>query len=582
MVFGRRWAGWTTLAIVAALCMDAVHSRGAELVPVCGTAAADTPEGGCWQPLEGKRACHVWNPNPQPDESAAFEGRSRCRDGKLSGTGTLTWTVREEGVVRSESSTGPYSDGRMNGRFVLANPDGYRGEGEYVDGEAHGHWVSSYPPGTADKWDRAEGSWVGGKRYGDWLFRNAQGSAGEWDRLNVFYVDGMPQGNRVYTNYEEVDGEFRETERAEGPVLPSLERHGDWDIVLRSFTGYSVRWTRLHGPYAEGERHGRWVELSHRAMRDQYDARGVEAAYESEQEEGSYVDGKRHGNWVVVEDRVEDLDEVLADAAAAQRSIRREGAYAEGERHGTWNVTLSNGHRVVRNYAQGRLDGAYEARDSLGSVLVAANLEGGEVTGLRLPKAAMPPNPDSDSARSPVAGGFGIALGPDMEQLGQLACGDVSCKTEAFEQLHGTLEDFGQSRDISGFVDDVPNPITRGRLYDFSVSPWVGVSQVRAWLHFESAEACEGEKVRIDGLLREKYGECRDYRFRADRESGRPIGQCDVNGLPVAVAETRCTTWYGSDDWDAMVLSYGVLVPAVREAVLGAWREKGDVRASEL
>ena len=549
MVFGRQWA---RLGPVAALCVAAVSSEGAEPFPVCGS-TTDPTEGGCWQPLEGQRRCHVWNPNPQPEESADFEGRSRCRDGKLSGIGTLTWRWTEDGEIRSSTFTGPYAEGRANGRFVQARPDGYRAEGEYVDGKPHGNWVNSYPPGTEGKWDRIEASWV----------------------------DGVSQGNWVYTDYEEVDGEFRETGREEGPVANG-ERHGDWDIVQRTFNSYSVSWSHRHGPYAEGERQRRWVELSHRANRDQYDARGAEAARWIEQEEGPYVDGKQHGNWVIVLEWTRDWDEVLAEAEA-KRSIRRQGAYAEGQRHGTWKASLSNGQQIVRNYAQGTLHGPYEARDADGSVLVAAGLEDGKVTEIRLPKAALPSIQDGGSAQSPVVGGFGISLGPDMEQLRQLKCGDGSCITSAFWALNSVLEGFGESDAISGWVDEVPKPITRGRQYDFSVSPWIGISEVKARLHFESVEACKREKVRIDGLLRDKYGECRDYRHRADTESRKPIGQCDADGLPVAVVETWCTIWYSGDgEWDALILSYGVLDPGAREAVLEASRDKGEVHASEL
>ena len=82
--------------------------------------------------------------------------------------------------------------------------------------------------------------------------------------------------------------------------------------------------------------------------------------------------------------------------------------------------------------------------------------------------------------------------------------------------------------------------------------------------------------------LREKYGECRDYRFEADSNSRKPIGQCDSEGLPVAVVRARCSTWYADDDWDALILSYGVLAPGTREAIVAAKQDKGEVDASEL
>lgn len=376
-------------------------------------------------------------------------------------------------------------------------------------------------------------------------------------------------------------GEFREVQREEGH-WENGKKHGDWDSVERRFSSYLVEWSHQYGPYVEGERRGRWAESEHRAHRSQYDIRDSEAAYRSERASGQYVDGEREGDWVMVEEWVADYDEVLAEAEA-KRTIRRTGAFAEGQRHGTWRATLSNGHQIVRNYAAGRSHGSYEARDSDGSLLVVASFDDGEVTELRLPNAALPPDRGDDSEPSAVVGAFGIALGPDLEQLRQLQCGGSSCINTAFWVLHSVLENFAQSDGIPGWVEEVPKPITRGRLYDFSVSPWIGISSVTAWLHFDSADACVDEKVRIDGLLREKYGECRDYRYAADDELRETVGQCDDNGLPVAMVRSRCRTRYSEDgDWDALTLSYGVLNPATREAVVKAWQEKGEVRSSEL
>ncbi|MDE0190474.1 MAG: hypothetical protein OXQ90_03880 [Gammaproteobacteria bacterium] len=541
-----------SLGFVAALCVAAFSSLAAEPFPVCGLTAGPA-EGGCWQPLDGRRGCHVWNPNPQQEESAEFDGRSRCPDRKLTGTGTLTWRWTDDGESRSQTTTGPYSEGRAHGRFVVAEIGGFRAEGEYMHGEPHGHWVNNNPPGTLGLWDRFEGPWV----------------------------DGVQQGNWVFADYEDVDGEFRETAREEGPFANG-ERHGDWDVVRRTFNVGHVGWSHQYGPYSEGKRQGRWVEVSHRATRAKYDARNAEAVHRSEREEGQYAGGKRHGNWVIVKEWARNWGETLAETEE-KRSIRREGPYKEGQRHGTWKARLSNGYQIVRNYTEGSIHGPYEARDADGSLLVAASLVDGKVTELRLPKAALPSIQRNGSARLPVLGGFGIGLGPDLAQLGQLRCGDDTCTNKALSALHSVLEGFEQSG-VASRVDEVPRPITRGRLYFISVSPWIGISQVRAWLYFESTNACDQEKARIDGLLRQKYGECRDFRYEADSEYRTPIGQCDVNGLPVAVVQTSCTTRYSvdDDDWDALILSYGILDPGAREAVIGAWRERGEVRASEL
>ena len=208
------------------------------------------PEGSaCWMELASHPACYVWNPNPQPDETAAWTGE--CSAGFAQGPGTLTWTNLDgsqeheanrrfgqphgESVIRDDwVHEGPYVYGKRSGRWIEKTADGAVLEGPYVDGEENGHWVLTFADGQVE-----EGPFVDGKRNGRWVWR---------------YPDGQVE---------------------EGPYVDG-EQHGDW--MIRTAKGDVVE-----GPYSEGERNGYWVWRF----------------ADGQVEEGPYVDGERHGRWAV-------------------------------------------------------------------------------------------------------------------------------------------------------------------------------------------------------------------------------------------------------------------------------------------
>ena len=262
-------------AMVIAVASVSAPACAAELLPICGQAATGA-DGGCWQKLGAKRNCHVWNPSPRAGESATFDGRSRCRDGKLSGTGTLTWRWTADSEHRSSTTTGTFADGKRNGRFVNERFDGGRSEGDLVDGKPNGHWVNTNPPGTPRLWDRAEGPWVHGVRQGQWTF----------------------------VDYSDADGEFQESHRLEGPYVEG-QRHGDW-VRVRGDSRAAMAYEdgKLHGPYvaefddgrrqtgeyAEGERAGRWVTVD---------------SAENIIEERNWAEGKLHGVFIATHREME-------------------------------------------------------------------------------------------------------------------------------------------------------------------------------------------------------------------------------------------------------------------------------------
>ena len=207
-------------------------------------------DSGCWMELADQPGCYVWNPNPQPDETATWTGK--CSAGFAQGFGVLTWTTDDEAehegsrrygqphgqsVIRGSSGwldEGPFRFGKQHGAWVERTSDGAVLEGPYVDGEENGHWILRSASGAVH-----EGPFVDGKRNGRWVDKDADGDVGEGP-----YVDG--------------------------------ERNGHW---VQRFTDGNTG----EGSFVNGKRRGRWIWR----YRD------------GQEESGPYVDGKRHGRWRV-------------------------------------------------------------------------------------------------------------------------------------------------------------------------------------------------------------------------------------------------------------------------------------------
>lgn len=162
------------------------------------------PEGAaCWMELTGHPGCYVWNPEPQPDETAVWTGD--CSAGFAQGPGTLTWAYPDgeqehegnqryghphgESVIRDGAGwmdEGPFRFGKRHGQWIETTADGAVLEGPYVDGEENGHWVLKF---TDDRGTQ-EGPYVDGQMHGHWVQRFASGSVGEGP-----YVDGERNGH---------------------------------------------------------------------------------------------------------------------------------------------------------------------------------------------------------------------------------------------------------------------------------------------------------------------------------------------------------------------------------------------------
>ena len=251
--------------------MGMAAAYGADLAAVCG--AADAPaEGGCWQPLENRRNCHVWNSDsdPQPGDSATFEGQSGCRDGKLSGNGAVHWrTFKDDGALTSFTHTGPYIDGKLDGRVIQTGPGGWRSEGNMVDGEPNGHWVLRNYDDDGKLTHEQQGSFVGGKRHGDWILNQTQYL--HWGATYQYKSSGAYDHGK---------------------------RHGEWVLVryyMDTDDGTHSSHKRQEGSYVTGQKHGHWVEVEHPGdviLRDGGAHADGDAWIQSE---GSYLEGKKDG-----------------------------------------------------------------------------------------------------------------------------------------------------------------------------------------------------------------------------------------------------------------------------------------------
>ena len=94
------------------------------------------PAGACWMEISQRPGCHVWNPNPQPNETVTWTGE--CAGGLAQGTGTVTWVVPAGG---GQTNTGRLQDGKNTGHWVIRFADGTLAEGPMVNGDPHGDWV---------------------------------------------------------------------------------------------------------------------------------------------------------------------------------------------------------------------------------------------------------------------------------------------------------------------------------------------------------------------------------------------------------------------------------------------------------
>ena len=99
--------------------------------------------------------CATSNPFPRPNESIRWTGR--CRDGKLSGPGVLTWYADGREYERDE---GTFKDGELHGEATITFANGNRIYGTYRDGVRNGTFVVESPDGRFVQAVYREGAFV--------------------------------------------------------------------------------------------------------------------------------------------------------------------------------------------------------------------------------------------------------------------------------------------------------------------------------------------------------------------------------------------------------------------------------------
>ena len=110
--------------------VDARPDPGAVFRPEPRCAAGQPAGTSCWMEISGRSGCYVWNPVPQPNETATWTGE--CSGGLVQGTGTLRWVISDgdEQVV-----TGRLQDGKLIGDAVVRDRDGTVWEGRFENSQ---------------------------------------------------------------------------------------------------------------------------------------------------------------------------------------------------------------------------------------------------------------------------------------------------------------------------------------------------------------------------------------------------------------------------------------------------------------
>jgi hypothetical protein len=119
---------------------------------------------------EAGNGCKVWNPHPQPNETATWSGP--CVNGYAHGKGTVQWSRSDK---PQEIDEGEWREGRQIGR---GSQDWFAGryDGDLLDSMPHGHGVLSL------RTDRYEGEFHDGKPNGFGTATRADGVfTGSWN-----------------------------------------------------------------------------------------------------------------------------------------------------------------------------------------------------------------------------------------------------------------------------------------------------------------------------------------------------------------------------------------------------------------
>ena len=144
------------------------------------------------------RGCEVWRGTDSSNLTATWNGW--CKDGLVSGFGTLTFEYDADGKRVTSRYDGEMIDGKPNGQGELVKPDGTRYEGGFKDGWTQGNGIATYESG-----EHYEGEFLHGLPHGQGIMTYSTG-----ERLEGEFVDGIPQGygTVIYPNGDRYEGTF--------------------------------------------------------------------------------------------------------------------------------------------------------------------------------------------------------------------------------------------------------------------------------------------------------------------------------------------------------------------------------------
>lgn len=370
-------------------------------------------------------------------------------------------------------------------------------------------------------------------------------------------------------------------------VLAAGRRHGagtsTWGLVTDESPPNTRREEvygngRLHGPFKEwtgndAQASGNFVRGKlHGDYRHVYtgDYRG---GYRTD---GQYVQGSREGRWVTG----------FGDGGS------HEFRYLDDEKHGLSVRVSPAGHRWEMQWTNGEpYEGQWVRLTEDGTPGVTATFVAGKVKSLEFPQASLPEGTPPSGGRAPVVGAFGISLGPaGANQLVALRCLEpVNWASAPSEWTNdqkalpcASLMAAEDSLWAYLQIEEPPQPIGGGQRYYVRAGSSDGISEISAHVgQFESEEACGEEEVRIETILRDKYGQCKDYRYEEWQRGHSPVGQCDRRGLP----EREIIAYCDEDEAQGrhfLRLSYEVVDDWEREEMIEAWMREAKPNPSEL
>ena len=147
----------------------------------------------CWEEMNSRPRCHVWNAHYHSDRTADWNGP--CERGMANGSGAYTLSSGSE--HKRMTATGIMEGGKLEGNWIVTFGDGDRYQGAIRDGKRHGQGTAIFSSGS-----RYEGSWRNDRPDGWGVYTSKSGGEyeGVWEEGCFTRSDG--HGASVNTTRE--------------------------------------------------------------------------------------------------------------------------------------------------------------------------------------------------------------------------------------------------------------------------------------------------------------------------------------------------------------------------------------------